>query len=101
MQHKLGFYRKVNNEFCRKNELTRLEFELILFGYEYEHFNRASLVVNIPCSFSTLKNSLSYLVKNKYLRIERERAHRRSRLYSLTRKSRLMITNFYKQLFNN
>jgi len=94
----LGLYRKIANEVSVKHDITRTEFEILLFGYDYEHFNRTALVENVPCSFSTLKKSLAYLVENQYIRVIRERAHFKSRLYSLTRKSRLMITKFYNQM---
>ncbi len=94
----LGLYRKIVNDICRKRELKRIEFEILLFGFDYEYFNRRSLDANIPCSRSTLKLALSHLVNERYLKVIRERAHHKSRLYALSSKSKLMMNNFYKQI---
>lgn len=94
----LAKYRYFANELCRKNELSRTEFEVLLFSYDYEYINRKSLDVYVPCSHSTLKMVLKSLVKNEYIKVIRERSHHKSRLYTLTRKSKMIINKFYKQL---
>ena len=91
-------YRYYANELCRKNKLSRTEFEILLFSYDYEYINRRSLDVYVPCSHTTLKMALYSLVKDEYLKVIRERSHHKSRLYTLTRKSKMIINKFYKQL---
>ena len=91
-------YRYYANELCRKKEISRTEFEIILFAYDYEYINRKSLDTYVPCSRTTLKLALFSLVKEEYLKVIRERAHHKSRLYTLTRKSKMIINKFYKQL---
>ena len=98
---RLGLYRYYANDMCRENQITRTEFEIILFAYDYDYINRKSLDKFIPCSRTTIKLSLLSLVKDERLKVIRERAHHQSRLYSLTRKSKMMINKFYKQLNNN
>tara|TARA_R110000765_G_scaffold159004_1_gene262678 strand:- start:2000 stop:2287 length:288 start_codon:yes stop_codon:yes gene_type:complete len=94
-------YRYYANEICRNNEMSRTEFEILLFAYDYDYINRKSLDTYVPCSRTTLKLSLLSLVNDEKLKIIRERSHYKSRLYSLTRKSKMIINKFYKQLNNN
>ena len=94
----LAKYRYYANELCREKEISRTEFEILLFSYDYEYINRRSLDIYVPCSKSTLKLALASLVKDDFLKVIRERAHHKSRLYTLTRKSKMIINKFYKQL---
>ena len=95
---KLGLYRKVMINLSKKHEITRTEFEILLFAVESDVINRGVVLENVPCSEDSLSDALRYLKNNNYLKVVRERAHKRARLYSTTRKAKLMITEFYKQL---
>lgn len=98
---KLGLYRKIMISLSKKHEITRTEFEILLFAVESDVINRGVVLENVPCSEDSLSDALRYLKNNKYLKIVRERAHKRACLYSTTRKTKLMITEFYNQLNNN
>ena len=95
---KLGLYRKIMSVLSKKHEITRTEFEILLFTVERDVVKRGVILENVPCSEDSLSDALRYLTNHKYLKIVRERAHKRARLYSTTRKTKLMITEFYKQL---
>ena len=95
---KIGLYRKIMIGLSKKHEITRTEFEILLFAVESDVINRGDILENVPCSEDSLSDALRYLKNNKYLKVVRERAHKRARLYSTTRKAKLMITEFYNQL---
>ena len=92
----LGLHRKRSKVVCDKHNIKRVEFEMLLYGYDYDYFSTRDIIKNVPCSLSTVKSSLSNLVDDEYLKVIRERAHYRPRLFSLTRAGKSVIRKFYE-----
>ena len=94
----LGLYRKKSKEVYYKSNIKRVEFEMLLYGYDYDYFSTGDVIKNVPCSLSTVKSSLSNLVDDGYLKIIRERAHYRPRLYSMNRTGKSVVRKFYESI---
>ena len=94
----LGLYRKKSREVYSNDNIKRVEFEMLLYGYDYDYFSTKDITKGVPCSLSTVKSSLSSLVDDGYLKIIRERAHYRPRLFSMKRKGKSIIRKFYESI---
>jgi predicted transcriptional regulator len=94
----LAYHSIVKTSFCTERELRNTEFDILIFGAEYECFEMKDVTNYCPSGRTTAIYSLKYLLEEGFVEILKEKSMYNNRLYCLTQKGRYCVTQFYNQL---
>ena len=94
----LAYHSLVKANFCTDRELRDTEFNILIFGSEYECFEMKDVTTYCPSGRTTTIYSLKYLLQDEFIEILKEKSMYNNRLYCLTQKGRYCVTQFYNQL---
>jgi len=101
---KLGRYRHFANIMKKEYKVSALDFDIVLYASEQDIVSQYNLLKNVSSSKGSVRQSLTYLEKAGFLKIVRKHRTGKGGIpggYSITGKSRNMITNFYMRMFPN
>lgn len=94
----LAYHSIVKSNFCSDRELRNTEFDILIFGAEFECFEMKDVTNYCPSGRTTSIYSLKYLLSEDFIEILKEKSMYNNRLYCLTQKGRYCVTQFYNQL---
>jgi DNA-binding PadR family transcriptional regulator len=95
---KLGSFKKIVWQICEERDIKKLDFEILLWLSEQEWASQYEIKNNVPCSQPSVMESMRRLERDGWVRIVRKEYVGRSRKYSVSRKTRLMVTGFYMKI---
>jgi len=101
---KLGHYRGTVNQIKSQYKITGLDFDILLYAAEQDVVTRYELKKNVSPAVSSIKGSVEYLVRRKFLRLVRKARTGPGGMpatYSITPSARKIVTEFYMRMFPN
>ena len=95
----LGMYRKNATIQRKKNKISNLDFDILIYTSEHEWVTQYMLLRDVTTSKQSVKISLRYLVDQGYLKIIQESKpgiHGIRRKYAITPKTRRIVVDFHE-----